>query len=252
MYTYQSGIRSASVEANMSYQTMTSTADAINALPKPYPPVSLTKHYKGVTLSQQGRIVAINPVSATIQATQHRTFHILSGMIHLRSGAFPGAISATIHPVDYTHATFHLSDLSYGDWRDRKAERVQPKCPTYIAMYFHRKTYRAFLEDICSEGMGILANKNSDPDGRLRPGVKLLLEFQLASEQLFFHLKGTIVYRKNVGQKLIKYGLRLLPNTYQKNALQGYITQRYDEILSEMEQDYFRMRQPCRVENQYF
>ena len=236
----------------MSYQTMTSVADCISALPNPYPPVSLTKHYKGTTLNQQGRIVDINPVSATIQATQRLTFHILLGMIHLRSRAFPGAIFATIHPVDYTHGTFHLSDLSYGDWRDRKAERVQPKCPTYINMYFHRKTYRAFLEDISNEGMGILVNKTFDPDGKLRPGVKLLLEFQLAPKHLFFNLKGTIVYRKNVGQQLIKYGLHLLPKTDQKTLLQAYITQRYDEILNELEQDYIRMREPCCVQNQYF
>jgi hypothetical protein len=236
----------------MSYQTITSVADAINALPNPYPLVSLTKHYKGTTLNQQGRIVDINPVSATIQATQHLTFHILLGMIHLCSGAFPGAISATIHPIDYTHGTFHLSDLSYGDWRDRKDERVQPKRPTYINMYFYRKTYRAFLIDICNEGMGILVNKTIDPAGRLQPGVKLLLEFRLTPEHLFFNLKGTLLYRKNVGQQLIKYGLHLLPNTNQKTTLQAYITQRYDEILNELEQDYIRMREPYRVENQCF
>jgi len=155
----------------MSYQTMTSVADVISSLPHPYPPVNLTKHYKGTTLNQPGRIVDINPVSATIQATQHLTFYILLGMIHLRSGAFPGAICANIHPVDYTHGTFHLSDLSYGDWWDRKAERVQPKSPTYINMCLYRKTYRAFLIDICNEGMGILVNKNIDPECKLRPGI---------------------------------------------------------------------------------
>jgi len=236
----------------MSYQMITSVADAISALPNPYPPVNLTKHYKGTTLNQQGRIVDINPVSATIQATQRLTFHILSGMIHLRSGAFPGAISATIKPVDYTNGTFHLSDLSYGGWRDRKAERVQPKSPTFINMYFYRKTYRAYLEDICYDGMGILVNKTIDTDGRLRPGINLLLEFRLAPEHLFISLKGTILYRKNVGQQLIKYGLHLLPNTIQKTTLQAYITQRYDEILKELEQDYIRMSDPYRVENQYF
>lgn len=236
----------------MSYQTMTTLADAISALHSPYPQVSLTKYYKGITLNQQGRIVDINPDSATIQATQCLTFHILLGTIHLRCEAFPGAISATIHPVDFTNGTFHLSDLSYADWRDRKDERVQPKCPIYFNMYFCRKTYRAFLEDICSVGMGIMVNKTIDPDGRLRPGVKLLLEFQLAPEHLSFNLKGAIVYRKNVGQQLIKYGLHLLPNTDQKTTLQAYITQRYDEILNELEQDYIRMSDPWRVENQCF
>ena len=236
----------------MSYQMINSVADAISALPNPYPPVSLTKHYKGTTLNQQGRIVEINPVSATIQATQRMTFHILMGMIHLRSEAFPGAISATIRPVDYTNGTFHLSDLSYGGWCDRKAERVQPKYPTFINMYYYRKTYRAYLEDICNEGMGILVNKTIDPDGRLRPGAKLLLEFRLTPEHLFINLKGRILYRKNIDQRLIKYGLCLIPNTNQKNTLQAYITQRYDEILNELEQDSFRMRDPFRVENQCF
>jgi hypothetical protein len=231
---------------------VTSVADAISALPKPYPPVRLTKHYKGTTLNQLGRIVDINPVSATIQATRRMTFHILTGMIHLCSEAFPGAISATIRPVDYTNGTFHLSDLSYGGWRDRKAERVQPKRPTYINMYFYRKTYRAYLEDICCEGMGILVNKTIDPDGRLRPGIKLLLEFQLAPEHLFYNLKGTILYRKSVGQQLIKYGLHLLPNTDQKTTIQAYVTQRYDEILNELEQDYIRTREPFRLDNHSF
>jgi hypothetical protein len=236
----------------MTYQTISSVADAINALPNPYPPVSLNKHYKGTTLNQKGRIVDINPVSATVQATQRLIFHVLLGMIHLRCGAFPGAISATIHPVDYKLGTFHLSDLSYGSWYDRKAERVQPKCPTYINMYLYRKTYRAFLEDISNEGMGILVNKTFDPDGRLRAGAKVLLEFRLSPEPLFSNLKGTLLYRKNVGQQMIKYGLQLFPKTDQKNTIQTYITQRYDEIQNELEQDYMRMSDPCRVENRYF
>jgi hypothetical protein len=236
----------------MSDQMITSVAEAINALPNPYPPVSLTKHYKGTTLNQPGRIVDINPFSATIQATQPMTFHILSGMIHLRSELFPGAISATIHPVDYTHGTFQLTDLSYGGWRDRKAERVQPKYPTFINIYFYRKTYRAYLEDICNEGLGILVSKNIDPDRRLRPGAKILLEFQLTPEHSFNNLKGKILYRKNIDQELDKYGLHLLPNINQKTTLQAYITQRYDEILYELEQSYYRMRDPFRVENQRF
>jgi hypothetical protein len=119
-------------------------------------------------------------------------------------------------------------------------------------MYLYRNTYRAFVEDISSEGIGILANKTIDLEGRLQPGVRLLLEFQLAPEHLFFYLKGTIMYRRNVGQQLVKLGLRLLPNYHQKIALQTYISQRYAEILRELEQDHYRMWEPFRVENQCF
>ncbi len=236
----------------MSTQTITSIADVIGALPTPYPPVSLTKHYKGITLNQSGLIVAINPESATIQATQRRTFCSLDGMIHLRSGAFPGAIAATIHPVDYSQGTFQLSGMSYGEWRDRQAERVQPKGSTYVAMSYIHKTYRAFLEDISTDGMGVLANKTIDPTGKLQVGVKLLLNFQLAPELLFTHLKGMIVYRQKVGQQLIKFGLHLFPNAQQTSTFQRYIIQRYDEIMDELERDSIRIFEPRRVENLYF
>jgi hypothetical protein len=236
----------------MSYQTMTSVADAIRVLPVPYPPVRLITHYKATTLNQQGRIVDITPRSATVQATQRLTFHIMSGTVHLRTEAFPGAISANIHPVDYTDGTFSLSNLSYGDWRDRKTERVQPKCPMYIDIKFHRKIYRACVEDICDEGMGILVNKDLEPDSRLRPGAKLLLEFRLAPGHILFNLIGIVVYRMNVGQQLIKFGLQLRPDAIQKKSLRAYVMHRHDEILRELEQEHFQMCERFRIEYQYF
>ncbi len=236
----------------MSQQPMASLVDAINALPNPYPPVSLIKHYKGTTLNQQGSIVTINPDSATIKATQRLTFPFLDGLIHLCSRSFPGAISANIHPVDYSHGTFQLSDLSYGGWQERRAERVQPKCPTYISMSFRGRTYRAFLEDICTEGMGILASEAIDPAGRLIVGVQLLLEFQLVPETIFKNLKGRIVYQQNVEQQMIKFGLALLPDVDQKIALRDYVLLRQGEIQDELQEEYIRMREACRVEKLYF
>jgi hypothetical protein len=237
---------------NMFYQKKTTIAELISTLASPYPPVSLIKHHKGTAINQPGSIIDINPVSLTIQATQRQTFYVLSGKIHLRSGAFPGAICATIHAVDYTHGTFQLSDLSYDEWQDRKSERVQPKSPTYIKMNYYRRSYRAFLQDISNEGMGILVNESVDPDGWLQPGKKLLIEFELGPKYLFTGLKVEIIYRKDVGYPLVKHGLLLLPNRIQKNNLQAYITKRSDEILYEMEQEYIRMREPFRVENQRF
>jgi len=95
-------------------------------------------------------------------------------------------------------------------------------------------------------------SKNIDPDGKLRPGVKLLLGFQLTPEHLFSSLRGTILYRKDINQQLVKYGLHLCPNTIQKTTLKAYITQRYDEILGELEQEYIRMHESGRVEDQCF
>ncbi len=236
----------------MSDQTMTSVANAISALPNPCPPITLIKHYRGTALNQQVDIVDMNSISGTIRATQRLTFPILSGMIHLRSGAFPGAISASIQPLDYTDGTFQLYDLSYGNWQDRKGERVQPKTPTYVTMSFGRKTFRAVMDDISADGAGILANRNVDPGNKLLSGTKLLLKFHLKPSIYKIHLKGSVVYRKDIGQKLIRFGLHLFPDTDQRKFLRAYISRRHDEILHELEQDYFRLYDAYRIENQYF
>lgn len=123
---------------------MTSITEAIQALPGPFPAVEITNYYKGITLDQQGQIVSINPEAATIKATQRRTFPSLEGRIHLRSTAFPGAISGMVHPVDYSRGIFQLTGLSYTEWRDRQAERVQPKAPTYITMKYRQHTLQGF------------------------------------------------------------------------------------------------------------
>jgi len=236
----------------MSQQAMASLVEAITTLPKPHSQVKLIKYYKGTTLCQRGSIVDFDRDSATIQATRRLTFPVLDGEIHMRSKEFSGAISATIHPVDYSQGTFQLSDLSYCGWKERRAERVQPKCPTYVTLSYCDGIYRAYLEDISTEGVGILADKSIDPDGRLQVFDIPYLEFQLAPEHSFVNLKGMIVYRREVGPDLIKFGLYLYPDAYQKTALLDYVLQRHSEIMRELKKDYYRMRTPCRVENLYF
>lgn len=236
----------------MSQQMTASLIAASKPLPRPHSQVTLIKNYKGTALCQRGSIVEINPDSATIQVNRRLTFPILDGVIHMRSKEFAGAISGTIRPVDYSQGTFELSELSYCGWKERNSERVQPKCPTYVTLSYCDRTYRAFLEDISTEGIGILADKSMDPDGRLQVFDVPYLEFQLTSQHSFVNLKGMIMYRREVGPDLIKWGLYLYPDTYQKNALLDYVLQRHSEILSELKKDYFRMRTPCRVENLYF
>jgi hypothetical protein len=236
----------------MSLQMTASLVEAISTPPKPHAQVELIKNYKGTTLSQRGSIVDFNFDTATIQASHRGTFPILEGGIHMRSNEFKGAISATIHPVDYSQGTFRLSNMSYCDWKERKTERVQPKSPTYVTLSYCDGTYRAFLEDISAEGVGILADGSMDPDRKLQIFDIPFLEFQLTPIHTFVNLKGMILYRREVGPDLIKIGLYLYPDAYQKLALADYVVQRHAEIMRELKQDYLRSTSPSRVENLYF
>lgn len=239
----------------MTLEPIASLAQTLARQAEPPPSLSLTKHYKGITLDQPVRLVSVEANGATIQATQRRTFPCLEGIIHLRSRAFAGAIAARIQPLDYAAGTFWLSDLAFAPWQDRQSERVQPKTPLYVLIRCRHFTCRAFLDDLSPDGMGVLLSQNLDPDGSLRVGVHVRLAFRLAVglvEHSFDPLKGMIVYRQKVGRQLIKFGLRLYPSAPQRQALQQYVVQRYDEILDELEQEFNRLSQRPRIENLYF
>ncbi len=233
-------------------ESMSSISAAIHALPNPFPRVNLIKHYKGATLTQPGRIIAISQDSGMIQATQPITFPFLEGTIHLRSRAFPGAITATIHPVDFSQGTFRLTDLTYREWCDRKAERVQPKGAVYVDMDLHGKTTRACLDDISSEGMGVLVSAMAARNGRLSLGTKVSLSFQLTQDLVFNQVDGEVVYREKASSQMLRVGLRLFLEKEQKDALEAYVNRRHHEIFEELKQNYYRMREPSRVENLYF
>lgn len=233
-------------------ESMASISAAIHALPTPFPRVNLIKHYKGATLTQPGRIIAISQDSGMIQATQPLTFPFLEGTIHLRSRAFPGAITATIHPVDFSQGTFRLSDLTYREWCDRRTERVQPKGAVYVDIDLAGKTTRACLDDISSEGMGVLVSAMAARNGRLSLGSKVGLSFQLAPDLVFSQVDGEVVYREKAAARMLRVGLRLFLETEQKEALEAYVARRHNEIFEELKQNYYRVREPCRVENLYF
>jgi hypothetical protein len=214
--------------------------------------ISLTKHYKGITLNLPVRILQAGPDSAVIRASQHRALASLNGVVHLHCEEFSGAIAGHIHPVDVAQGAFLLSDLAHVGWRDRREERVQPKTPTYVTFTIKRQAYRAYVEDISLHGMGLLVKNDVDTGANLRTGAKIHLELHLTAELRLTHLKGVLVYRQEVGRQLVKLGLRLFASESQKTSLQRYIVQRHDEIIAELEQESMRMREPRRSEDLYF
>jgi len=222
------------------------------ALPQNDPSLTLTKHYKGVTLRENIQVLDIKPECTTIRATQREFFPCLEGDIHIHSKKFPQSIAGRIHPVDCTQGIFLLSDLAYTHWKDRSFERVQPRDSVYLKLHCNGETYRAFLEDISTHGMGIMGNKSMDPFNELKIGIKVELELCLNENYGFSDLHGGLVYRQKIGLHLVKLGLQLYPTAFQKRSLERYITQRKDEILEEVKQTYLRNREPQRVENLYF
>ena len=214
--------------------------------------VKLTRQYKGITLAQEARIVEVTPDTATLQPTRTQRFPLLEGDIHLHNQAFPHPVSARIRHINLEQGLLLLSDLAYADWKKRQTERVQPQKPTYVNLLYRRHTYRALIEDISLDGLGILANRSIDPNDRLQVGGKVSLKFQVAPGYSFNNLKGMLVYRQKVGLQLVKFGIHLYPDSGEKLVLQAIIDQRREEILQELDQLISQPREPQRVENLYF
>ena len=225
---------------------------AFGDLPQKDPPISLTKHYKGITLSDAIQIVELQADRATIRASRREIFPCLKGEVHLHSQGFPKSFSGRIHPIDYSQGTFLLTDLAYEDWKERSSERVQPKESVYVNLHHDKGTFRAFLKDISIDGMGILGYKAIDPFNQLGVGEKVMLGFLLADGEPLFILSGRLVYRRKISWELVKFGMLLHPNADQKDTLAQFISQRKDDILDEIYQTYIRSCEPYRIENQYF
>lgn len=212
----------------------------------------LTRQYKGVTLAQEARLVEVTPDSATLQTTRSERFPWLDGDIHLHNPALPRPVAARMHYLNLEQGVLLISDLAYADWKSRRSDRVQPQKPTYVNISFRKNLYRALLEDLSIDGIGILANRNIDPESRLKVGSKLTLNFRLPPDHTFSSLKGMLVYRQRVGLALVKFGVHLFPNESQRHALQEIVSQRREEIMQELDQVYFLAHEPQRVENLYF
>ena len=200
--------------------TNPTTTEAITAtfgdLPQKDPSIILTKHYKGITLREDIRVVDIQPDCATIRASRREIFPCLEGEIHLHSQKFCKSFSGRIRPIDYGQGTFLLSDLAYADWKNRSVERVNPKSTIYVNLQHNRGTFRAFLKDISIDGMGILGDKAIDPFNQFDVGEKAMLDFQLSAGESLANLVGMLVYRQKICSELVKFGLNIYPNAHQK------------------------------------
>jgi hypothetical protein len=153
--------------------------------------------------------------------------------------------------MNYVDGVFHLSDFAIQDWKERQAERVQPRDPVYVTLHWRSKEARVCMEDISLNGMGVFAGSDVGRLIHIQPGLTVRLEFALADFR-YENLEGRILYRQRIGQYVDKLGMRLFPNAKQRRSLEQYIARRRREILDEIGEIYLRSREPRGVESQYF
>jgi hypothetical protein len=214
----------------------------------------LTKSFRGIVLNQDINILEVNPDCATFQTTSIEMCAALEGDIYLHNQLFPKPVVAHLKNLNTCKGIFVLSGFTYIDteWKERQYERVRPPKTVYVTLHWRRKKFRASLENISVNGMGLLAYKLFESRMNIQPGSYTQLEFQLSPEYKSMALKGRIIYSRAINNSFVKLGIHLYPKAREARSLKKYIAQRKYEIMEELDQTFTELSRPRGVESLFF
>ena len=214
----------------------------------------LTKSFRGMVLNQVINILEVNPDCATFQTTSIEMCAALEGNIYLHNQLFPKPVVARLKNLNTCKGIFVLSGFTYIDteWKERQHERVRPPKTVYVTLHWRRKAFRASLENISVNGMGLLAYKIFKCGMKIQPGLNTQLEFQLSPEYKYMALKGRIIYSHAINSLFVKLGIQLYPKAREARSLKKYIAQRKNEIMEELDQAFTELSKPRGVESLFF
>jgi hypothetical protein len=216
--------------------------------------LELTISYKGVMVQQDVSILDVNPDDAAFQTTNIEMNAALEGNVYLHSHLFPKPVMAQLKSLNLKKGMLVLSGFVYSDieWKKRQYERVQPKHPTYVTLYWKGKAFRVFMKNISVNGMGILAFKIFESGMRIQPGSNVQLDFKISPDHEYSDRKGKIIYINSTDRYSATIGIRLFPTVKESRLLEKYVVLRKQEILEELNEAYWELMTPRGVESFYF
>jgi hypothetical protein len=244
-------------DSNMSSNYSPSVADVlshIRFLGQQNATVELKKSYKGIEIHEDVSIIEVNLDDAVFHVTNTKTCAALEGYVYLHSHLFPKQVIAQIKNLDLNRGMLVLSDFSFidSDWKERKYERVQPIHPTYATLHWKGKTVSSCVRNISVEGIGLLVYQILEKGMRIQPGSNVQLDFELSPDHKKMSLKGTVIHMNTISRYTSAIGMRLFPKVKDARSLERYVTQRKQEIVEEINQGFWELVMPKRVESLFF
>ena len=216
--------------------------------------LKISKPFRGAILSQDARILAINPNGIVLQAADIRMGFTSGSFIYLNSKLLPMPVMARLCGINVINNTFIVSDFTYKEegWKERSQERVHPKEPTYATLHRNRKIIQTPLEDISCQGIGLLAYKLYEKGFWIQPNSEILLDFQIPPDYRWNGLRGTVIYQRPLGKAFTRIGVQIHPNLSQRHLIEQYVASLKGEIMSELDQIYYEVLHEPDVVDQFF
>jgi hypothetical protein len=244
---------------SMGINGINSSQDALKLLVKvaqEKTPLELTNVYKGVTLTQEARIISFGEDFVELQIPYYQFMCIaLQGRTHIRSSGFPFVVSASLKNLGLTSGKIRLKDFSClsRSLEIRLTNRVAPQEPIRITLHLKNTDFSASVADLSANGMGILAYKIREKGINLEANSPINLDYYLPRQSKKFTLKGKVAYLKPVKSSvMVRLGVCFKPNLEQETRLQEYIDQRHIDIIRELEQTFIRSVEPLRTANLFY
>jgi len=216
--------------------------------------LELTKSFRGIIFKQDVSILEVSPDDATFRASNIEMCAATETEVYLHNQLFPKPVMAHLKSLNIRKGKFVLTDFAYAEmeWKKRQHERVQPKHPTYITLHWKGKALRACMENISVDGLGVLAYKLFEKGMKVHPGSNIRLDFQLSPGHKFSALRGRIIYINTIDRYSTTMGIRLFPKAKEIRILENYIAHRKQEILEELNQEYWKLSKPRGVDSLFF
>jgi hypothetical protein len=220
--------------------------ELLNLLAKKKIPLQLSLPYKGMAIAQELQILDIQGGKLTIQAPTQRVNYLIGDFIFLHSQENAHTMAGRLVEINLSGGQLILSAVVYLDttWKERSDTRVEPKDPIMVDVRSEAVNYRACIENLSLNGAGLLAYKVIERGVPLEPQQRVLLDFELPTEQKRLVIRGVIANLHLLGDSLVRIGVHILPNVSKKRLLQRYILWRKNEIIKELEES-------SRAENRY-
>lgn len=235
--------------------TTQSAFSALEMLAYDRTPLSLTHHYRGISLAQSVHVFSVCEDYIVFRASETRPYALPEfSQVFLQHPGLPSIIRAQVQNASLELGTYLISDFSFleNEWVERSAERVQPKLPVYVLLTANRKRMIVTLFDIHASGAAVSMKERYAKAAGIVNGSDIQLNFRLLPAYDLKRLKGTIVNLDHFSGSLMRAGIRLKPDLNQTRQLVSYLNTRRSEIMTELDRAFLRGMEPRRVEDLYF
>lgn len=198
--------------------------------------LKLFNSFKGITISFNAAILAIDENSVRLDLHKYQALAILSEELTIiKSPAFPKAVIATALETDVTRHFTVLAGFGYvtASLAERRFVRVEPESPTEAVISAGSTKITGQILELSSGGLSASA---ADPKA-LAPGLPVTIQMRLPDliQKSFVELNvNSKVMAVTKAKTVYRVSIKFYPDRFSEELIQQYIVQRQISIINNL------------------